>query len=210
MPASVLILLSVLALVTVVAYLVPRLSREQVEVFVAQEEPATQQPADPDEVHGKKLYTEFPVIPEGLSEKRQTILALSKQEFENPQEATVYSEGAIEPWCADLVSWIFREAGYPFENPNSGSWRIPGTMTLLDYFRSTGEWVEYDPEVRPEPGDVPIYDTLSFFGQHTNIVVAIDGDEVITLDGNSAKTIRLRGYHWDDEKARVLGFARID
>lgn len=68
----------------------------------------------------------------GLTARQQKIIALLKQEYASQEPGTKYSEGASEPWCADFVSWIMREAGSPLENPNSGSWRIPGVFTNED------------------------------------------------------------------------------
>jgi len=154
--------------------------------------------------------TAFPTASAELSDKRQAILAIAQAEYENPQKAIVYSEGVKEPWCADFVSWVFREAGYPFENPNTGSWRIPGTMTLLDYFREIGVWQEHDAAVKPQPGDVVIYNHFGYFGQHANIVVFVEGDIIITIDGNRSGGIGLSQFDWTDWKANTLGFARID
>jgi len=160
--------------------------------------------------HRLSAGTEFPKISKELSVKRQTILSVAKAEYENPQKALVYSEGITEPWCADFVSWVFCEAGYPFENPNTGNWRIPGTMTLLDYFYQLGVWQEYDPAVKPQPGDVVIYNHYGYFGQHTNIVVLVEGNRITTIDGNRSGGIGLSQFDWTDQKANTLGFARID
>ena len=160
--------------------------------------------------HRLSAGTEFPKISKELSNKRQAILSVAKAEYENPQKAVVYSEGITEPWCADFVSWVFREAGYPFENPNTGYWRIPGTMTLLNYFYDLGVWYEYYPAVKPQPGDVVIYNHYGYFGQHTNIVVSVEGNMVTTVDGNRSGGIGLSRFDWTDRKANALGFARVD
>ena len=160
--------------------------------------------------HHLSSSTAFPTVSSELSVKRQAVLNVAKAEYENPQKALVYSEDINEPWCADFVSWVFREAGYPFENPNTGYWRIPGTMTLLNYFYDLGVWHEYDPAVKPQPGDVVIYNHYGYFGQHTNIVVSVEGNRIITIDGNRSGGIGLSQFDWTDRKANTLGFARID
>jgi hypothetical protein len=48
-----------------------------------------------------------------------------KVQFER-QPPEVFSEGTAEPWCADFVSWVMYQAGFSLDNPDSGSWRIPG------------------------------------------------------------------------------------
>ena len=50
--------------------------------------------------------------------------------------------GVEEPWCADFVSWIMREAGLPLSNPNSGHWRIPGVYTWQEYYQSQSRFQE--------------------------------------------------------------------
>lgn len=153
---------------------------------------------------------DFPEISNKYSLRRQKILTIAKKEYEQPHQPTYYSQGIKEAWCANFVSWVYMKAGREFSNPNSGSWRIPGTMTLLDYFRDIGKWHKYNSNIKHMPGDVVIYDNGSFFGQHTNIVAAVNGDEIITIDGNSRNKIRLNKYNWSEKKANILGYARLD
>lgn len=64
----------------------------------------------------------------------------------------------MEPWCADFVSWVYKEAGHPLKNPNSGSWRIPGTYTLREYYEAQGAFRPADSGYEPQLGDVAIYE----------------------------------------------------
>lgn len=147
---------------------------------------------------------DFPAISSDLSETRQAILAAAKQEYEDPKSPETYITGAWEPWCADFVSYIYKEAGYPFKNPNSGSWRIPGIYTLKDYFISVGRWQIPDHYI-PEPGDVAIYDG-GIFGGHTNLVLSVDGDELTTLGGNEGNKVNLMRFNFRDQKYGLQGF----
>ncbi|HNP55602.1 MAG TPA: CHAP domain-containing protein [Gordonia sp. (in: high G+C Gram-positive bacteria)] len=125
----------------------------------------------------------FPATQPGLTPIRQRIVAVLRSQYENPPESpAVYTEGIREPWCADFVSWTQRRAGSPVRNPTNGSWRIPGVATLADYYRSVGRF--HGPDYRPKPGDVVIYEPPNRFKQHTNTVIAVDGDRVTTLGGN--------------------------
>jgi hypothetical protein len=125
----------------------------------------------------------FPATQPGLTPIRQRIVAVLRAQYENPPESpAVYTEGIREPWCADFVSWTQRRAGSPVRNPTNGSWRIPGVATLADYYRSVGRF--HGPDYRPKPGDVVIYEPPNRFKQHTNTVIAVDGDRVTTLGGN--------------------------
>ena len=147
---------------------------------------------------------EFPDAPGGVSEVRQDILVIARREYDNPQPPETYIAGEWEPWCADFVSYIYKEAGHPFVNPNSGSWRIPGIYTLRDYFTISGRWHSADDYI-PKPGDVAIYDG-GVFGGHTNLVLATDDNELIALGGNEGNKINLMRFNYRDPRYGLQGF----
>ena len=151
--------------------------------------------------------TNFPTISANLSKTRQNILSIAQHEYENPQSPETYITGNWEPWCADFVSYIYKEAGYPFSNPNSGSWRIPGIYTLRDYFIATERWHPFG-SYTPEPGDVVIYDG-GIFGGHTNLVISVAGNEITTLGGNEGDKINLMRFNFQDPKYGIQGFGVI-
>ena len=97
-----------------------------------------------------------------------------------------------------------REAGMPFKNPNSGSWRIPGVYTLQEYLQAEGrlEPVTYQPKV----GDIVLY-RGGLLGVHTNIVVGRDGDHFITVGGNERNHIRVHKLRLSDKQ--IMGFGRL-
>ena len=142
-----------------------------------------------------------------LSDDVKALLSLAKAEYENPQPGTFYANGVQEPWCADFVSYLYKEAGHPFQNPNNGNWRIPGIYTLKEYFRSIGAW-HPEPDYLPKPGDVAIYDG-GFFGGHTNLVVEVGEDYMITLGGNEDNAIFLGKFNWRDSKYGLQGFGHL-
>lgn len=127
----------------------------------------------------------------GLSDTQQKIIALAKQEYLAQPKGTKFSEGIDEAWCADFVSWIMKEAGQPLENPNSGSWRIPGTFTLHDYYVTEGRFKPADSGYEPKLGDVAIYRSSPVFGDHTNIVLARNNGVLTTVGGNEGDRIRV-------------------
>lgn len=138
------------------------------------------------------------------SQPRKDILTIVEQELNNPGDMYKYTEGTKEPWCADFVSWVYNQAGHGFENPNSGSWRIPGTYTLQEYFKKENRWHAYDSEL-PQPGDVIIY-RHGIFGEHTNIVVTTDYDEILTVGGNENGRIMLHRIKYSDKRYGIIGF----
>jgi hypothetical protein len=135
----------------------------------------------------------FPAIPTAsLTPVQQRIVVLSRREYAKKPvsyDATVlaYTQGVSEPWCADFASWIFKQVGQPFNNPNSGSWRIPGVYTLQAYFQTRHDYRIAGTYV-PKTGDVAIYHT----GEgHTNIVLSVHGNEMTTIGGNETGHLRI-------------------
>ncbi|MCW4354278.1 CHAP domain-containing protein [Hoyosella sp. YIM 151337] len=127
----------------------------------------------------------FPEVETAQLDERQTaVIDVLRAEFDANPPGEKYSEGSDEAWCANFVSWVMREAGMPFTNPNSGSWRIPGVYTLEEYFRAEGRFRASDSGYAPKPGDVVLYSNRSKFTQHTAIVVRNDDGKLTTVGGN--------------------------
>ncbi|WP_238421618.1 CHAP domain-containing protein [Gordonia sp. 'Campus'] len=151
---------------------------------------------------------EFPQAdPASLTPDQLRIVDLVRQQHGAQHPGTFYSEGVDEAWCANFVSWIMREAGLPLVNLHSGSWRIPGVYTLQEFYEAHDRFEpvgHHDPHV----GDVVLYDRSSGFGQHTNIVVAVDGRTAITVGGNEMGKIRIHALEWASDGG-VVGFGRL-
>jgi hypothetical protein len=148
----------------------------------------------------------FPTIEaSSLDDRQARIVDVLRTEFAAPGEGEKYAEGIEEPWCADFVSWVMREAGQPLANPNSDSWRIPGVFTLQEYYEKSGRFAPLGYE--PRPGDVVLYSEGSRYGQHTNIVVANDNGTLKTVGGNEGG-IRVRTLMIADEPG-IVGFGRL-
>ncbi len=144
-----------------------------------------------------------------LSPTQVRVVDLLEAEHADQRPGTFYSDGAQEPWCANFVSWIMREAGEPLSNPNSGSWRIPGVYTLQEYYQSQNRLESIGNGYRPVVGDVVLYDNEFRLGQHTNVVVAVDGDTATTVGGNELGKIRVHDLDWQSDHA-VVGFGRLN
>lgn len=153
------------------------------------------------------LLTTFPAVDTAALEPAQVrVVEQLREQFQAQNPGTSYAEGTKESWCADFVSWIMRAAGQPLENPNSGSWRIPGVATLQDYYQGVGRFqpVGYQPRV----GDVVLYNDASPFHQHTNIVVANDTEMVTTVGGNERGGVRVHRFTLADDPG-VVGFGLL-
>ena len=82
-----------------------------------------------------------------------------------------------EAWCADFVSYVYREAGYPFKNALAG-WN-ENNANSIQYYGFT----KHDPsDYTPQPGDVAYFD---YEGGHVEIVVS-GGTHPTFIYGNSA------------------------
>nr|WP_314141380.1 CHAP domain-containing protein [uncultured Rhodococcus sp.] len=150
----------------------------------------------------------FPAVNAGeLTTDQARVVELLRTEHELQRPGTFYAEGIDEAWCADFVSWIMKEAGLPLSNPHSGSWRIPGVYTLQEYYQAQGRF-EAVGDYTPSVGDVVLYDNTSWAGQHTNVIVAVEGDEAITVGGNEAGRIRVHTLHYASDSG-VVGFGRL-
>lgn len=150
----------------------------------------------------------IPVADSSWTPQQRRIVELVRAEHEAQRPGTFYSEGVSEPWCADFVSWILREAGQPLENPNSGHWRIPGVYTLQEHFQAERRYEMADGSYQPVVGDVVLYEGVIGVGQHTNIVVAVNGDAITTVGGNELGKIRVHDVDWASDAA-VIGFGRL-
>lgn len=126
-----------------------------------------------------------------LSPTRQKIISLAKTEFKAQSAGTKLSQGAEEPWCANFVSYIMKQAGAPLKNPHTGGWRIPGTFTLREYYEANGRFKPVNSGYQPLPGDVAIYRNSPVFGDHTNIVLKNDNGVLTTVGGNEMNRIRV-------------------
>ncbi len=151
----------------------------------------------------------FPTLDsKSLTPQQATVMRIARTEYETQPAGTKYSQGVAEPWCADFVSWVMKEAGAPLANPNSGSWRIPGTMTLRDYFRTRGNWHAYGDGYMPRTGDIAIYDGNGPHGQHTNFVISYTNGILTTVGGNEGGAIHVQQFPLDDS-LKAVGFASM-
>jgi hypothetical protein len=90
-----------------------------------------------------------------------------------------YTGGApYEEWCADFVSYVYKEAGYPFKYGNYDNW----DENIAPDIVNQGFHVDNSPNYIPKPGDVGYF---SYLGGHVEIVVS-GGKKPTFIYGNSA------------------------
>jgi hypothetical protein len=92
---------------------------------------------------------------------------------------TTYTDGApYEEWCADFVSYIYKEAGYPFVNGEADGWDESNANLV-----QTQGFTQHDPSnYTPVVGDVAFFD---YTGGHVEIVIS-GGPHPTFVYGNSA------------------------
>ena len=160
----------------------------------------------PQRFFGSEL--DFPnIATDNLDETQIKIVEIAKQEWQTQPDGKKYSDGYDEPWYADFVSWVMKQAGRRFTNPHSGYWQIPGVHTLAEYYQSIGKWEPFG-DYQPKTGDVVIYKDFSFFGGHTNIVLSLENGCLTTIGGNENNRIRVQKYKFDDSLG-IRGFGKL-
>jgi len=101
--------------------------------------------------------------------------------------------GCAQAWCADFVSWVFNQAGTPFTGGADGGWRIAAAVGVEQWFQQNGVWTPNGPAAPPpQPGDV-FYTPAD--GGHTGIIVAVSGNSVTTIEGNTAPYVASYTYN---------------
>jgi len=152
-----------------------------------------------------------------LNPTQQQIISISKQEYAKrpvsyDENVLKYSNGVMEPWCADYVSWVMREAGAPLNNPNSGGWRIPGVLTLKQYYKNEGRYRDAS-QYTPKTGDVALFVNTNSFNmsrQHTSIVLKVDGDKMTTIGGNELGRLRVSTQSTKIGSKGLVGYGIIE
>jgi len=113
------------------------------------------------------------------------------------------------PWCATFVYRIFHDSGfadfYPTHGVNAGGVNAASTISLVNYFRSIGQW--QNSSFRDHAaGDVIFFDwTLNGQPNHVGIVVGRCETYVYYVDGNSSDSVRLQ--HMRLDSIQILGYA---
>lgn len=110
-----------------------------------------------------------------------------------------------EPWCADFLSWVYREAGQPFTGGVDGGWRLPGVLGVHGWLEKNGIWHYRGDADTPQPGDVVTFRD----DDHTGLVERVDGTTLHTIEGNSSDMVTRRTYPSYNEGSEVLGWGRM-
>lgn len=97
---------------------------------------------------------------------------------ENPKSA--------EPWCADFVSWVFKQAGAPVGAGGKGE---DYTVAMKQWAQGEGRWRAKDHV--PKPGDIVFYDWQNDGKvDHVALVEKVNGRSITTIGGNEDGAVR--------------------
>lgn len=116
------------------------------------------------------------------------IVEIAEREYElwrtkqlNPgNDYQKYTYGASGDWCAWFVSWVLKEAGSPVNSNPQPFWASVSEFVTLGPSSKGYKVVLNDGSYKPEPGDLAVYGN----NDHMNIVIGMQGEDVITIGGN--------------------------
>ncbi len=112
-----------------------------------------------------------------------------------------YSFGQNEAWCANFVSWNFRQAGAQLPGNQDA---IGSCDTMARELAKRGALFQKG-QGTPQPGDI------IFFGKpgdltHVGIVQRVENGQVYTIEGNSGNRVAERSYPLDSP--RIMSYGR--
>lgn len=101
----------------------------------------------------------------------------------NPNDHVAYlnkytGSASYEEWCADFISYIYKESGYPFHNGNYNGW----DENIADQIQNQGFTYHLAAGYTPKAGDVAYF---NYNGGHVEIVVS-GGSKPTFIYGNSS------------------------
>lgn len=124
-----------------------------------------------------------------------------------------YTLGREEAWCADFVSWVYKESGQPFtDGPYGGGWQHPSVSNLQDWFKEKHTYIPVGTQP-PQVGDVAFYIGAQTpdggSSSHVNLVIAVNGDSMSTIGGNEGDTIKKSERKIALGENSLVGFGRL-
>jgi hypothetical protein len=100
---------------------------------------------------------------------------------------TTYTEGRHENWCADFVSWVYNQAGYPISG-SSTDWDWPG-VALIHSSAINGNigftWHAAGSGYTPQPGDLVPLSSPGNSDYHIEMVVSVNGPTITYIAGDT-------------------------
>ena len=126
------------------------------------------------------------------SQAANRIVQIALAEEGTPESQSLkYTDGVWEAWCADFVSWVYKEAGASFTGGASGGWRIASVPNLRSYLQSHGYFYTRDANAPDaKPGDVYVVSGNT----HVGIVIGVENGNLQVISGNSSNMVKRTTY----------------
>ncbi len=110
---------------------------------------------------------------------------------------TATAGSGVGPWCAYFTSWLAKSSGAPLGEAGQGFGSVDA---LYAWAQRTGKAIQNGPGVRPQPGDLIVWD------EHIGVVESVDPDGTVrTIEGNSSDQV-IRRTH---AAGSALGYVRV-
>ncbi len=110
---------------------------------------------------------------------------------------TATAGSGVGPWCAYFTSWLAKSAGAPVGEAGQGFGSVDA---LYAWAQRTGKAVQNGPGVKPNPGDLIVWD------EHIGMVESVDADGTVhTIEGNSSDQV-IRRTH---AASSALGYVKM-
>jgi len=108
--------------------------------------------------------------------------------------------GAAYPWCCTFIWWLLHSSGVPVLKTAS-------CMEMGDYFKKQGRWY-----TTPQVGDLVFFKfkTNARWTNHIGLVIAVRGNEITTIEGNTSVNSDDNGGAVMKRKrsSNIVGFGR--
>ena len=101
-----------------------------------------------------------------------------------------FTQGRVEAWCADFVTYVVKETLGSDTPAGFGSAAVSG---LRDWGKANGRYISISQWSQVKPGDIMIQKSNG--ASHTGIVTKVDPDGTIhTIEGNTSDMVAERTY----------------
>ncbi|MDO9352829.1 MAG: CHAP domain-containing protein, partial [Solirubrobacteraceae bacterium] len=99
---------------------------------------------------------------------------------------TATAGSGVGPWCSYFTSWLAKSAGAPLGEQGQGFGSVDAAYA---WAKRTGKAVDNGAGVRPNPGDLIVFD------EHIGLVESVDADGTVhSIEGNSSDRVIRRTH----------------
>lgn len=122
-----------------------------------------------------------------------------------------YMKGDEIAWCSGFVLFCFEASDDGPLTKSLSTWYLLRSVSKMIAFAQARGWFFARGTKPPQRNDIVFFgDTASdvgVAGSHVGIVVGVDGDDVLTVEGNSGNKVARRRY--PKNHRTIVGYARV-